>query len=43
MPGNDGIEPPPFLGKWGRVYTAVLAFLAALIVLFLLFQREFTP
>jgi len=43
MAGNDGLEPPPLLGKWGRVYTAVLGWLAALIVLFLLFQREFAP
>ena len=33
--------PPPFLGRWGRVYAAVLAFLAALIALFYLFARAF--
>src|SRR5690242_21699903 len=26
-------EPPPFLGTWPRVYTAVLGYLAVLIVL----------
>ena len=26
-------EPPPFLGTWRRVYTAVLSLLAALIIL----------
>ncbi len=36
-------EPPPFLGTWRRVYTAVLAYLLALILIFYLFQRLFTP
>lgn len=36
-------EPPPFLGTWGRLYTAVLLFLAALIGLFCAFQGAFTP
>jgi hypothetical protein len=25
-------EPPPFFGSWGRIYAAVLGFLAFLIV-----------
>ena len=35
--------PPPFLGKWGRVYAAVLFYLFALIALFWIFGRLFTP
>lgn len=35
-------EPPPFLGTWPRVYTVVLAYLAALIVLFYIFTRMFS-
>jgi hypothetical protein len=35
-------EPPPFLGKWSRVYAAVLLYLAALILLFYLFTKAFT-
>jgi hypothetical protein len=35
-------EPPPFLRKWPRVYAAVLAYLAALILLFYVFTRVFT-
>jgi hypothetical protein len=34
-------EPPPFLGRWPRVYAAVVAWLAALIALFYLFARTF--
>lgn len=34
-------DPPPFLGKWPRVYAAVLAWLAALIVLFWTFTKTF--
>jgi hypothetical protein len=34
-------EPPPFLGTWRRMYTAVLAYLALLIALFYLFARFF--
>ena len=30
-------EPPPFLGTWKRVYSAVLVYLVALILLFLWF------
>lgn len=36
-------EPPPFLGRWSRVYAAVLSFVAALIVLFYFFTRAFRP
>ena len=36
-------EPPPFLGKWGRVYAAVLLYLFTLIALFWVFGRIFTP
>ena len=36
-------EPPPFLGTWGRVYAALLVYLLALIALFGMFQRTFTP
>lgn len=35
-------EPPPFLGKWPRVYAAVLLYLAALILLFYFFTKAFT-
>ena len=35
-------EPPPFLGKWPRVYAAVLAYVAVLILLFYIFTRAFT-
>ena len=27
-------EPPPFLGKWSRIYVGVIVFLAVLIGLF---------
>lgn len=36
-------EPPPFLGTWGRVYTAVILYLVLLIAAFYLFGRLFTP
>jgi hypothetical protein len=36
-------EPPPFGGTWPRLYAAVLAFLAALILLFRAFQWAFAP
>jgi hypothetical protein len=32
-------EPPPILGTWRRLYTAVLVYLAVLIVLFYVFTR----
>ncbi len=35
-------EPPPFLGTWPRVYTAVLIYLAALIVVAYAFTRFFS-
>jgi hypothetical protein len=34
-------EPPPFLGTWRRVYTAVLVYLALLITLFAVFTRAY--
>ena len=34
-------EPPPFLGTWGRVYAAVVAYLILLIALFRWFTRAF--
>jgi hypothetical protein len=35
-------EPPPFLGTWPRVYTAVAIYLALLITAFYLFTRAFS-
>jgi len=35
-------EPPPFLGTWGRVYTAVVLYLIALITLFWFFGRAWS-
>ena len=35
-------EPPPFLGTWRRIYTAVLVYLALLIVAFYVFMRVFS-
>ncbi len=34
-------EPPPFLGTWRRIYTAILVYLAVLIVVFYLFTKAF--
>lgn len=34
-------EPPPFLGTWRRVYTAVLVFLSVVIAGAYLFTRAF--
>jgi hypothetical protein len=34
-------EPPPFLGTWRRVYTAVLVYLVAVIVLSYVFTRAY--
>ncbi len=34
-------DPPPFLGTWPRVYEAVAAYLALIIVLFYLFTRAY--
>ncbi len=36
-------EPPPILGTWPRIYTAVLIYLAAIITLFFAFTRAFAP
>jgi len=36
-------EPPPFLGSWRRVYTAVLVYLAVLIAGFYVFTRVYAP
>ena len=35
-------EPPPFLGRWGRLYAAVLGWLLLLIVLFAIFTSSFS-
>jgi hypothetical protein len=35
--------PPPFLGSWRRVYTAVLLYLAILIAGFYVFTRVYAP
>ncbi len=35
-------EPPPFLGTWGRLYAAVIGWLAALIALFYLITISFS-
>lgn len=35
-------EPPPFLGTWRRVYTAVVLYLASLITLFWLFGKAWS-
>jgi hypothetical protein len=34
-------DPPPFLGTWRRVYTAVLVFLGVVIAAAYLFTRAF--
>lgn len=36
-------EPPPFWGSWWRIYAAVLAWLAFLILLFAWFSRRLAP
>lgn len=35
-------EPPPFLGSWGRVYTATLLFLGCLIAAFYAFTKAYS-
>jgi hypothetical protein len=35
-------EPPPILGTWPRLYTAVLVYLVVLIVLFYWFGRAWS-
>jgi hypothetical protein len=39
---DDPDDPPPILGTWPRLYSFVLLFLAALIVLFYVFTRAFS-
>jgi hypothetical protein len=36
-------EPPPALRTWPRVYTAVLTYLAAVIVIFYFITRALAP
>jgi hypothetical protein len=38
---GDPDGPPPFLGTWKRVYTAVLIYLAAVIAAFYAFTRAY--
>ncbi|MGH9627361.1 MAG: hypothetical protein ACRD7E_03220 [Bryobacteraceae bacterium] len=40
---NQPDAPPPFLGSWRRVYTAIIIYLAALICLFYWFTKSFSP
>lgn len=35
-------EPPPVLGSWRRLYTAVVIYLIVLVTLFYLFARFFS-
>ena len=34
-------DPPPFLGTWRRVYTAVLLYVAGIIAILYLFTRAY--
>ena len=36
-------EPPPFLGRWERVYALVVIYLACVITLFYFFTKSFEP
>lgn len=36
-------EPPPFLGTWKRVYTAVLIYVAVLIFVLYVFSAATAP
>ena len=36
-------EPPPFLGRWPRVYLAVIIWLVVIIAAFYAFTRAWTP
>jgi hypothetical protein len=36
-------EPPPFLGRWPRVYILVICWLAVVLSLFYVFSRAFLP
>ena len=40
---NQPDEPPPFLGTWKRVYTAVLIYVAVLISVLYLFSALTAP
>lgn len=40
--GGNAEDRPPFLGSWRNIYTAVLLYLAGLILLFYLFTRVFS-
>ena len=42
MKGPVPDEPPPFLGTWGRIYTAVIVDLATLITLFWFFGKAWS-
>jgi hypothetical protein len=42
-PHVDLNEPPPILRTWGRLYTFVLCYLAALILAFWFFTRHYRP
>ena len=42
MPKQMPDDPPPFLGTWRHVYTAVLIYLALLITVFYAFMRIFS-
>ncbi len=41
--GLEPDEPPPLLGRWPRLYAAVLGWLAFLILAFYCFARNFAP
>lgn len=42
-PGLPAVEePPPFLGSWGRLYAAVLGWLALLVLLFYFLTARFS-
>jgi hypothetical protein len=34
-------EPPPFLGTWKRVYTAIVVYLVLIVAVFYLFTRAY--
>ena len=39
--GEEGEEPPPFLGSWRRLYAAVLLFLAVQVLAYWALTRAF--
>jgi len=39
--GETPDEPPPFMGTWRRLYTAVILYLAAIILVFYLFTAAY--